>query len=209
MSAVVSSHEKALAGIVVMAVLYAVLILVLGDRMTPAYWAQRNAARRALSDQRSEQRALISQKDEWNRQYSQLRGMMPVFDEGRRVDTYWLGVMDKVATRHGVSIVKRQIGDEQLTGDAYEMPISCKDWEASLDSLVRFLYDLHAEGAMLDIRQMYLKPVPSNPGSLRGDFTLYCAYLRGEGDDIPSPETNPASADAANGDGGAQTVGTP
>ena len=196
MSAVVSSHEKALAGAVVMAVLFAVLILLLGDRMTPAYWQQKGATRRTLVEQRNEQRALIAQRDEWNRQYAEVRDMMPVFAEDRRVDTYWLGVMDKVATRHGVSIAKRQIADEQVTGDAYEMPITCKDWEASLDSLVRFLYDLHAEGAMLDIRQLYLKPTPNNPGQLRGDFTLYCAYMRGEADSVPAA---PGSAPATNG----------
>ncbi|MGI6496014.1 MAG: hypothetical protein ACOX5G_07990 [Kiritimatiellia bacterium] len=193
MSSVASNHEKALAGVAVMVVLYAVLLLVLGDRLTPAYWNEKGRVRQALSDQRREQRALIGQEPEWRRQFDELRDMMPVFASDRRVDTYWLGVMDKVASRHGVSIGKRQIGAEIVTGDAYEMPIVCKDFEATLDSLVRFLYDLHAEGAMLDIRQMYVRPAPNNVGQLRGDFTLYCAYLRDDAGSAPagSPDASP------------------
>ena len=51
------------------------------------------------------------------------------------------------------------------------------------------------DNAMLDIRQMYVKPTPNNPGKLRGDFTLYCAYLRGEGEIPPAaPEAAPDAA---------------
>jgi hypothetical protein len=56
------------------------------------------------------------------------------------------------------------------------LPIECREWEASLDALVRFLFELQSEGAMLDIRQLLIKP--RGQGILRGRFTLYCAYAR-------------------------------
>ncbi len=172
----VSPREKALAALTIMALLYGVLGL--GVRGRLELWRQKRAAYGELTARRDAQRNLIGQAGEWNRQYDELRALMPAFAPERRVDTYWLGVMDRVASQDGVSIVKRQIGVERRIGDAFEMPIECKEWEASLDSLVRFLYDLSAEGVMLDVRQMFIKPAPGNPDRLRGSFTLYCAYLR-------------------------------
>jgi len=87
--------------------------------------------------------------------------------------------MDSVATRNGFTIARRQTGKEAEVGDVYELPIDCKDWEGSLESLVKFLYDLNREGAMLDVRQLYVRP-SNKPGYLKGTFTLYCAYMRGD-----------------------------
>lgn len=191
MSAVLSSSEKALAGGVVMAAMYAGLILVLGDRLTPAYWAKRNEARRLLVEQRNEQRALISQKEDLIRSYDGLRDMMPVFTTDNGVDTYWRDVISEIANRHGVSISCNPDNVENTRG-ACEMPFS-GTWSASLDSLVRFLYDLRATGAMLDIRKIVINPDSKNPGRLHGTFTLNCAFMLGEREYIPSPEKTSSS----------------
>lgn len=182
----VSPREKALAALTVMALLYG--LLGLGVRGRLELWRTKRAAYGELIARRDAQRELIAQSGEWNRQYEALRELMPVFAPERRVDTYWLSVMDRVAIQDGVSIVRRQVGAERRIGDAFEMPIECKEWEAPLDALVRFLYDLNAEGAMLDVRQMFIKPAPGNPERLRGSFTLYCAYLR---DDAASAGVTP------------------
>jgi hypothetical protein len=34
------------------------------------------------------------------------------------------------------------------------------------------------EGVMLDVRNMTISIHPQNPALLRGQFTLYCAYMR-------------------------------
>ena len=201
MSAVMSSQEKALAGGVAMAVLYAGLIFFLGDRLTPAYWAKKSSTRRMLVEQRNEQRNLISQKDALNSQYEGLRDMMPVFTPDKSVDTYWRDVISVIANRHGVSISCNPDNVENTRG-ACEMPFS-GTWSASLDSLVRFLYDLRATGAMLDIRKIVINPDSKNPGRLHGTFTLNCAYMLGDREYIPSPEKTssspaaPAAADSS------------
>ena len=68
--------------------------------------------------------------------------------------------------------------------------VECKEWEGSLESLVKFLYAVHAEGAMLDVRKLFIRPGSSAAGKaatgLRGSFTLFCAYLRS--DSNPNPE---------------------
>jgi hypothetical protein len=90
--------------------------------------------------------------------------------------------MDGLASRNGVKIITRQVGEEEQAGEIYELPIECKDLEGTLQGLVRFLFDLQNEDAMLDIRQFYVKPKGKGDVLLRGRFTLYCAYTRaGEG----------------------------
>jgi hypothetical protein len=83
-----------------------------------------------------------------------------------------------VASEKKLAITRRQTGKEEEVGDVYELPIECKNWEGTLDSMVGFLYGLREEGAMLDVRQIYIRPAA--PGYLKGTFTLYCAYMRGE-----------------------------
>jgi hypothetical protein len=172
----VSPREKALALITLTALLYGALGLTVRGRLEMLRaLRQEHRARQTLL---AERRALVAQGDEWARQYAELQDLMPVFEAGRRVDTYWLAIMDRLAAKNNFSILRRQVGSEQPAGDVHELPIDCKEWEGSLESLVGFLYDLQAEGAMLDVRQMYIRPAPNNPALLRGSFTLFCAYLR-------------------------------
>jgi len=174
----VSSREKAMAAVTVMALLYGVLLLTLRGRLD---------AIRLLRAEQIEQRNLLAQREQliaergqWEAQYADLQDLMPVFEPDRRVDTYWLGVMDRLAAANELSIVKRQVGSERQVGDVFEMPIDCREWEGSLEAFVGFLYGLQAEGAMLDIRQLFVKPAPNKPAMLRGSFALHCAYLRQE-----------------------------
>ena len=174
---IVSDREKAMLAVTLLVVLFGVLGLTLRGRL-----AQLRLLRGALREQRlllADRGQLVAQRASWEEQYASLQSLMPVFEPERRVDTYWLAIMDRLAAKNNLSIIKPQIGEEKLAGDVYEMPIDCKDWEGSLEGLVRFLYDLQAEGAMLDVRAMFIRPVPNKPALLRGSFTLFCAYLRG------------------------------
>ncbi len=145
-----------------------------------------------------EERSLIAASKDWQDKYAQMRGLMPVFQYDRDVDTYWLNIMDSLAERNGLTIARRQADKEVEVGDVYELPIECRDWEGTLESLVRFLYDLQREGAMLDVRQLFIRPT-NKPGYLKGTFTLYCAYMRGDVEELPKAavagEEDPGNAD--------------
>jgi len=180
----VAPREKALAAATVVVLLFGALGLSAKGRLEA--WRGRRAVYAARTQELARQRLLIANRADWEARYAELRDLMPVFPADKQVDTYWLGTMDAVASKNGVSIVKRQVGAEKLAGDVYEFTIECKEWEGSLAALVKFLYDLQAEGAMLDMRQLFVRPHPSNPGILRGSFTLACAYLR-EKNDVTSP----------------------
>jgi hypothetical protein len=189
----VTPREKALAAATLMALLYGLLGLSVRGRLE-AYRTQRSLYR-DLELRLKGCHELIGQRGQWDAQYAGLQHLMPVFSLDRRVDTYWLRVMDRLAAKNSATIVKPQIGAEQQVGDVFEMPIECREWESSLESLVGFLYDLQTEGVMLDVRQLFVKPTPGAPDRLRGTFTLYCAYMRDA--NVPASAGEPYRAAAA------------
>ncbi|HOM59381.1 MAG TPA: hypothetical protein P5026_14475 [Kiritimatiellia bacterium] len=192
----VTSREKNMLLVAVVVVLYA--IAALSYKKQVANWKAAERVYRSAQKKVQEERALIAARNEWDARYAQMRDLMPVFPYEQAVDTYWLNVMDAAAARNGLMIARRQANKEVEVGDVYELPIECKDWEGTLEALVKFLYDLHKEGAMLDVRQLFIRP-SNRPGYLKGTFTLYCAYIRGDdarppaGKQIePVTETTPA-----------------
>jgi Tfp pilus assembly protein PilO len=121
-------------------------------------------------------RETIAEKKKWDKEYEGLRKMLPTLPAGRNTDVHWLELMDNIAGKNGIKISKRQAGEEKKLGEVYELPVECKEWEGSLDSLAHFLFDIQNEGAMLDVRQLRVKP--QGKDLLRGSFTLYCAYMK-------------------------------
>ena len=172
---IVSEREKGLAAVTLVVLLFALLLMYFNRQKEKI--AQLRALRTEREALHAEYTGLIEQYQIWNEAYAKNADLMPVFEPGRQVQTYWLGVLDRLASTNDLSIIRRQAGEERQEGDVYELPIDCKEWEGSLESLTKFLYDVHAEGAMLDIRKLFIRP---GPRGLRGSFTLFCAYLRSE-----------------------------
>lgn len=182
----VSPREKNMLLITVVIVLYAFAALSFKKQM--ANWKTAEKVYVAAQKKCQEEKDLIAARDEWVERYEKLRERMPVFPYEKDVDTHWLNIMDTAATRNGLSIARRQTNKEAEVGDVYELPIDCKDWEGTLESLVKFLYDLNQAGSMLDVRQLYVRP-SNKPGLLKGTFTLYCAYMRGKTVSVSSVQT--------------------
>lgn len=179
----VSERELTLAAAALVIALFGVTGMVARSRLEA--WAAARTRTRALSRAIAEEHALIAQREAWEARYAAVADQMPVFRPDRKVETYWLDLMDSVALKNKLQIRRRQAGAEQTVGDVYELPIECRDWAGSESSLAHFLYDLQSEGAMLDVRQLSIKPEASS-GLLRGRFTLYCAYLRADAADVPA-----------------------
>ncbi len=121
-------------------------------------------------------RELLTTRDRWQGKYDEMKSLLTQFDANQRVDVHWLSLMDSLARKHKVKISRRQVGDEERSGDVYELPIECREWQGDLDSVVRFLFELQSKGGTLDIRHLLMKP--DDRKVLRGRFTLYCAYTR-------------------------------
>lgn len=120
--------------------------------------------------------ALIASRSQWEERFVKLGELMPSFPADKKMDIHWLTLMDQMANKNGLVITKRQVGEEKRIGDVFEMAIDVKEWEGTLDALVNFLFDLQSIGVMLDIKQLYIKPLDAT--KLRGRFTLNCAFSR-------------------------------
>jgi len=171
-----SNREKVTASITLVVLLFGVLGLL--SKGPLENWRLKRLQYRQACDELVRAESTIQERSKWEQQYAGVRDLMPVFALDKPVETHWLGVMDNAASANGLTILKRQVGSEKLVGDVYEMAIDCKEWEGTLDALVRFLYTLESTGVMLDMRQMYIRPNPADHSRLRGSFSLYCAYMR-------------------------------
>jgi hypothetical protein len=195
----VTSKERNMLLITMVLVLYAVAFLFY--RKQTENWKKHKRIYQSACEKYDAERDLIAAKDEWDARYREMRSLMPVFPYDKDVDTHWLSLMDSTASANRLSITRRQTGSEEEVGDVFELPVVCSNWEGTLESLVNFLYGLRAEGAMLDVRQLYVRP-DAKPGYLKGTFTLYCAYMRGEVVEVPeaaSAGQPGAAAEAAQG----------
>ncbi len=190
----VSPKEKNMLMVTAVIVLYA--FAALSFKKQVANWKAAQRVYATAQKKYGEESALIAARSDWAARYDRVRELMPVFPYEKDVDTHWLNIMDSVATRDGLNISRRQTNKESEVGDVYELPIDCKDWEGTLEALVKFLYDLSQEGAMLDVRQLYVRPT-NKPGFLKGTFTLYCAYMRRDMESSSAVPGKPAAASAA------------
>lgn len=181
----ITAKEKNMLLVIIVLVLYAVAALFY--RKQKVEWTKQANVLKNARRKYARERALIAATSEWDEKYTTMRSLMPVFPYEQDVATHWLNLMDTVASQNKLSISRRQIGKEEEVGDVFELPLECKNWEGTLESLVRFLYGLHKEGAMLDVRQLFMRSA-GQPGYLKGTFSLYCAYMR---DDVV--EAAPAS----------------
>ena len=172
----VSLREKRLVIITLLIVAYAVVGFTARKRLD-AWERERRAANAAKSEYRDREN-LIGRHEHWKQKYEDVRDLMPVFPHDARVDTHWLKVLDDKAHIAGITIGKRQPPVEKLDGDVYEMTIECTDWKGSLEGILQFLYQLQLAGVMLDVRTLFVRPVPQTPGQLTGRFTFVCSYMR-------------------------------
>lgn len=175
----VAPREAILAVLTGFAALYAATFFLLRPQMD--IWQETRRLQESLRAEIARDRALVEQRAHWEERFVELSRLLPALPQGQPVEVYWLSVMDRRAVTHGVEISRRQAGEETRIGDVYELPIQVTEWEATLSALVHFLFDLQAEGAMFDIRELFIRP--KSGSLLRGRFQLSCAYTRAASDE--------------------------
>ena len=126
------------------------------------------------------ERALIAKRGMLQAKYDEEQAKIPVLSMERGADTHWSRVIESLAEKNNVK-VSLLSGKEERKDilNKYEIPLS---WEASLSSLLKFLYALETEQtAMFDVTQMDVKAQRGRKaGYLAGNMVVCCAYLRGE-----------------------------
>jgi len=174
----ISSKEKRILLIGAVVVLYGIAFVCYKTQM-PNWTRERNVYQTAEKKLQTE-RALIAARTEWLDKYEEVRERMPTFSDEQDMNTHWWRIIDKIAEDVNLVFTRRPAASKEIeVGGVYELPVEYKNWEGSLESLVKFLYALSIqEGAMLDVRQLFINTT-AKPGALKGSITIYCAYMRG------------------------------
>lgn len=131
----------------------------------------------ALSLRKKEAELLLGRRSEVDGQLAAVRRQLPVHPIGKDVTADFLRTLERLASQNGISLLRREAEPERSTGDIREVSINC-NWEGTLDALVRFLYALQTQGAMLDVQQLTVSPIPGGHARLKGTFTVDFAYTR-------------------------------
>jgi Tfp pilus assembly protein PilO len=170
----ISRRELVIAEVTIAVALFGATALLARPRIDE-WQALRREQKQVRSDIDAD-REMLASHDRWDAKYNEMKSQLTQHTADERVTVHWLSLMDTLASKHGVKISRRQAGKEERSGDIYELPIECRAWEGSLDSVVAFLYELQSQGGTLNIRHLLMKP--DEKKMLKGRFTLYCAYTR-------------------------------
>lgn len=172
-----SLKQKALLAMVFVIALYAVAA---GMWFLSSESAWKRAAKNYQSAKSTYARecALIERKNELAEEYEAKRSAMPMFEDGKATDTTWLKRVEEVAKRNLVLIGQYEAKQEIEDGEVRKLPIEVRNFEGSLEALVKFLYEIeNSDDTMFSVSQLSFRP-SSKKGYLKGNFTLNCAYMR-------------------------------
>lgn len=140
-------------------------------------WGESKAERARLERRIRSARRLLNRQVELDETLAGLRKELPRYPMGDDVTSILLRDLEKTARENGVTLTRRDPGDEKQVEDLYEISFFCK-WQADLEALVRFLYALQTRGAILDMKQLSITPGRRGEEALNGSFNLNYAYSR-------------------------------
>lgn len=122
-------------------------------------------------------RRLVAQRGAWLEKWEALRRELPQHPAEKDVTGEILRQLEQTAQQHGLSLLRREPGQESALKDLYEVTIDCT-WEGTLEALVHFLYAIQLQGVILDIRNLNVTPAEGAANRLKGTFTVAVAYTR-------------------------------
>ncbi len=171
-----NSREMALAWVTGAVLLFALTAVVLRPKLA-VLQELRGEQRKVEADLAAAQRILNQEPASRNR-FAELMKTVEQHPAGEDVTANVLRQLEQKAESCGMTIGRRTVDKEDHQGELYEMTMHC-DWNAPLEPLVRFLFDLHSPSGMLDVTELYVKP--REKGDLQGRFTVNYAYSRAGG----------------------------
>jgi Tfp pilus assembly protein PilO len=122
---------------------------------------------------------ILEQQGSWQQPLNDLQTQLPVYGRRTSVTVELPKLIKHIADKTRLTLPLTQPQGEKKIGTLYELKVRC-DWQGSLESLVRFLYDIHEQGIRFDVRQINLKPVAKQVDQLKGSMVINCAYRREE-----------------------------
>jgi len=130
------------------------------------------------------ERLVLQREQQVREQFQAAYQDLATFPEAMDVTADMLIKVEGLANSNQLVLTRREPQKERRQGDIATLDIKC-NWDGTLESLVRFLYALGQDHAMLDISELYIRA--EGKGVLKGTFTINCSYIRKRAAETPSP----------------------
>ena len=177
-----SLRDRAVLLSVVVLILYGVAAIMWFAKFRLEWKKSADAYDKAVKTCQTE-RKLIARRPSLEEAYLEEEEKIPVLAENELANAKWMERLGELTKARNVSITRQNYGKEEQEGVLNKLDIDI-EWTASLESLVKFMYDLEtADHAMFDVRSITISNLGKNTGYLKGKMTICCAYLRDNGDD--------------------------
>lgn len=123
--------------------------------------------------------ALVDEKEKWQAHYDSEASQIPAIAVGQGADTAWLRITDNIAASNHVFISTSSQSPETDAGDNMRKIVITAKWDAALESLVNYLYELENSGeGKFDVESLTLLPNNRKKGYLSGNISITCVYNR-------------------------------
>lgn len=171
----ISRRETLLGLIALAAILFGLTYWLAGSRIDEQRQMKTEKAR--LLHQIELHKRILAEKDVWYTRLEELQSQLPLYDEKTSITAELLKLIKRTADDNGLDLVRTQPYREEQTGSLYELGVSC-NWEGSLETLVKFLYDIQKQGIRFDVLQLNVQPDAQRDRILKGSMVIDCAYRK-------------------------------
>ncbi len=167
-----------------------------------AAWQEMRHYHQAVTEQIKLAQRLVDQRPQWVERMDKLRTSVDRHPADRDVTADYLRLLERLAGESNLTLIKRNAQKEKAFGDLLELLIDCT-WEGELEALVRFIYALEKQSAVMDMEELTVSLVSGKDAKLKGNFVIVCIYSRLSPDDAASqPAAAGAPAETAPGPAG-------
>jgi Tfp pilus assembly protein PilO len=171
----ISKRETLLVLIALTVILFGLTYWLAGSRIDEQRRIKQDKVR--LLRQIELHKRILAEKDSWYSRLEALQSQLPLYDEKTAITAELLKLIKRTADEHGLDLVRTQPYREEQTSSLYELGVSC-NWEGTLESLIRFLYDLQKQGVRFDVLQLNAQPDAQRDRILKGSMIIDCAYRK-------------------------------
>ncbi len=142
-----------------------------------AAWKELRHYRQAVAEQIKLAQRLVDQRPQWLERMDKLRTGVDRHPADRDVTADYLRLLERLASESKLTLIKRNAQKEKEFGDLLELLIDCT-WEGDLESLIRFIYALEQQPAVMDMEELSVSVVSGKELKLKGNFVIVCVYSR-------------------------------
>lgn len=171
----ISNREMTLLWLVGLVILIAISLWLCSPKIKT--WMELNKNKETVIQRIQMAQHRVDQREQWNKRLQDVARKLTKYPAEQDVTADYLKILENVVKENGVALSSRTPQKEKKHKELYELAVDCQ-WEANLDSLVRFLFAVGKQNVTMDIGDLNVSYIEGGKGKLKGTFSLICLYTR-------------------------------